>query len=246
MSCAHPTLSIIIPAWNEAQYLPATLDALAAAIDSLDPGIEPEIIVVDNTSSDDTRAIALARGTRVVTETERRIARVRNAGAEAARGDGLIFLDADTHITAAHLRAVREAFSDGIAGGGVPIGFDHLDGPLQNAGLWAWNALSRQFRLAAGCFVFARADLHGELGGFSESVYAGEEIAYSRALRRHARKQGREFRILDVEPVISSSRKVDWFRPWQHAVVLLTFFLFPWAGRFKRLTWFWYRRPPGH
>jgi len=234
-------LSVIVPAWNEADYLADTLSALQRGAEQA--GIPIETIVVDNASTDATRAIALAHGARVVDESERRIARVRNTGARAAKAPGLLFVDADTRVEAVHLRAARDALDRDWAGGGAMITFDRVDGTLQRLGLAGWNALSRRLHLAAGCFVFVRAGLYAELGGFSEKVYAGEEIDYSRRLRRLARQRGLRFDVLDTPPVVSSARKVDWFRPWQHALVLLTFVLFPWAGRFRRLTWFWYRRP---
>jgi glycosyltransferase involved in cell wall biosynthesis len=237
----QPALSVIVPAWNEADYLANTLTALAGAAEQAD--IPIETIVVDNASTDATRAIALDHGARVVDESERRIARARNAGARAAKAPRLVFVDADTRVEGVHLRAAYDALKRDWAGGGAMISFDRLNGPLQRVGLAGWNALARRLHLAAGCFVFVRAGLHVEAGGFSEKVYAGEEIDYSRRLRRLARQRGLRFAVLDSPPVVSSARKVDWFRPWQHALVLFTFVLFPWAGRFRRLTWFWYRRP---
>ena len=236
-----PGLSVIIPAWNEAEFLPGTLEALESALSQV--AIRAEIIVVDNASTDDTAAVAEAGGAKVVTEPERKIARVRNAGAEVASGRWLLFLDADTQVTSEHLMAVQVAWSGSLAGAGAPV---TLDAPLSRfyaVGMRAWNALSRRFRVAAGCFVLARADLHHAIGGFDERLYAGDEIWYSRALRREGRRQGLEFRILTVPPVVSSARKVHWHAAWQHVLVLLTFLLFPWAGRFRRLSWFWYRRP---
>ena len=236
-----PGLSVIIPAWNEAEFLPGTLEALESALSQV--AIRAEIIVVDNASTDDTAAVAEAGGAKVVTEAERKIARVRNAGAEVASGRWLLFLDADTQVTSEHLMAVQAAWSGSLAGAGAPV---TLDAPLSRfyaVGMRVWNGLSRRFRLAAGCFVLARADLHDAIGGFDERLYAGDEIWYSRALRRAGRRQGLEFRILTVPPVVSSARKVHWYAAWQHALVLLTFLLFPWAGRFRRLSWFWYRRP---
>jgi len=238
---APPSLSVIIPAWNEADQLPATLDALRHAITASD--LVVEIIVVDNGSDDDTAAIAHEAGARVVREPERRIARVRNRGAELARSSCLLFLDADTRITSEHLLAVRDALADRWIGGGVPVAMDRPLPRFPALGLSFWNALSRRFSLAAGCFFFVRADWHRSLGGFPEHVYAGEEIGHSRQLRQRARRQGLTFGILDTDPVVTSGRKLDWYATWQHALVVLVFVVFPWAGRFRRLSWFWYRRP---
>ncbi|HTP42260.1 MAG TPA: glycosyltransferase, partial [Nitrospiria bacterium] len=88
-------LSVIIPAYNEANYIGRLLDSLAVARRQHAPGREAEIIVVDNGSTDATAAIAQEKGATVVQESERKIAAVRNAGARAARGATLIFIDAD-------------------------------------------------------------------------------------------------------------------------------------------------------
>ncbi|ABI56874.1 glycosyltransferase [Alkalilimnicola ehrlichii MLHE-1] len=236
-----PTLSVIIPAWNEARELPATLRALEEAING--SGLSVEVIVVDNDSEDETAAIARQAGARVVHEPERRIARVRNRGAEFATAPWLLFLDADTRVTPVHLLAVRDALSGEWAGGGVPVAMDRPLPRFPALGLSLWNALSRRFSLAAGCFFFVRAELHRSVGGFPEHVYAGEEVGHSRRLQRIARQRGLRFGILDAEPVVTSGRKLDWYATWQHALVALVFVVFPWAGRFRRLSWFWYRRP---
>jgi glycosyltransferase involved in cell wall biosynthesis len=80
--------------------LPVTLEHLSRASDRL--GVcrdeEVEVIVVDNASTDRTAEIALASGARVVPVPEHNIGRVRNAGASAAAGDLLVFLDADTVV----------------------------------------------------------------------------------------------------------------------------------------------------
>lgn len=238
-----PQLTVIIPAWNESEYLPATLQTIQSA--QALAGIELEIIVVDNQSTDDTKAIAIAHHCRVVEEPEHKIARVRNTGAQSATSNHLLFVDADTQVNAEHLSAVCKALQTDHAGGGAPIRFDSELTHLQKTGLWAWNKLAQKLNLAAGCFVFVRADLHHQIGGFDERVYAGEEIHYSRKLSQAARQAHLAFNQLPVTPVISSARKLRWFPIWQHVLVFTTFVLFPWAGRFKRLSWFWYTRPRG-
>ncbi|QGM22571.1 glycosyltransferase [Spiribacter sp. 2438] len=237
----EPQLSVVIPAWNEAGFLPETLAALDNALS--EAGIHAEVIVVDNASTDDTAAVAAAMGVRVIREPERKIARVRNAGAEAAQAPWLLFLDADTRVSGEHLVAVRAARDQDLAGAGATVALDVPVSGFFALGTRAWNGLSRRFRVAAGCFILARADLHRAIGGFDERLYAGDEIWYSRALRRAGRREGLEFRLLNTPPVVSSARKLDWYAPWQHFLVVLTFLLFPWAGRFRRLSWFWYRRP---
>lgn len=93
-------ISVAIPARNEEKYLPATLAALirARAFLAGKGGRLLEILVVDNDSTDQTAQIASASGARVIHEPEHNIAAVRNAGAKAASGEVLVFLDADTLV----------------------------------------------------------------------------------------------------------------------------------------------------
>ncbi|MFI5454040.1 MAG: glycosyltransferase family 2 protein [Isosphaerales bacterium] len=107
------TISVIIPAFNEERYLPQTLEHLHRAEEHLEavPDRDVEIIVVDNASSDRTAEIALAAGTRVIPVPEHNIARVRNAGAGAASGGLLIFLDADTLVPEILLSRIVQVMS---------------------------------------------------------------------------------------------------------------------------------------
>ncbi len=84
-------MSVIIPAFDEERYLPATLDRLRRAADHLGavPGRDIEMIVVDNASTDRTAEIALDAGARVVPVPEHNIGRARNAGAAASTGFAL-------------------------------------------------------------------------------------------------------------------------------------------------------------
>ncbi|WP_018880728.1 MULTISPECIES: glycosyltransferase [unclassified Thioalkalivibrio] len=236
-----PTLSVIIPAWNEAEWLPRTLAAVQDALSAVDR--PSEIIVVDNASTDATPQIAQRAGCRVVFEPERRISRARNAGAEAATGDDLLFVDADTWPDRDLLQATLKALDSGrVCGGGARVDFDHLNHHIYRWGAGAWNALAARLKLAAGCYVFCTREAFTAVGGFSEAVYAGEEVFLSRALRRWGRAHGQRVEILDT-PVLTSGRKADWFHPGRHILVVLQVLLLPWSLRSRRLSWFWYTRP---
>ena len=236
-----PALSVVIPAWNEAAWLPRTLTAVQNALSGLDRA--SEIIVVDNASTDATPKIAQRAGCRVVFEPERRISRARNAGAEAASGGYLLFVDADTWPDRDLLQATLTALDSGqVCGGGARVDFDHLNHRIYRWGARTWNALSARLGLAAGCYVFCTREAFAAVGGFSEAVYAGEEVFLSRALRRWGRMHGQHIEILDT-PVLISGRKADWFNPGRHILVVLQVLLFPWSLRSRRLSWFWYTRP---
>jgi len=234
--------SIIIPAYNEAEWLPLTLASLRRAMVPLP--LAGEIIVVDNNSSDETAALAREAGATVVFEPRNQISRARNAGARMAQGRYLVFVDADTHIPPALLAQALENLQSGrCIGGGAKVSFDVPLNAAARAGLALWNGISARLQLAAGCFVYCSREAYAAAGGFSEAVYASEEIWFSRQLRRWGRGQGKAFCLITAPTAHSSGRKMAWFSTWQQAGLLLLMLLFPFFVRFKRLCGFWYTRP---
>src|SRR5215468_4275864 len=107
-------ISFIVPAYNEEHELSDTLAAITAAASG---ATEPyEIIVVDDASTDATAKIGSDAGAKVIPINRRQIAASRNAGARAARGEYLFFVDADTRITQAHVSGGIAALEAGYAG----------------------------------------------------------------------------------------------------------------------------------
>lgn len=193
-------LSVIVPAHNEERELPATLAALREALDEV--AAEHELLVVDDASTDRTAAIAEAAGARVVQVAVRHIAAARNAGARAARGDTLLFVDADTLVPAATLAAALNALHRGAVGGGAEVRWTPPVPWHGHLYLWAFNLVWRRLGHAAGCFVFCRREAFEAIGGFDERYYASEEIWLSKSLRERG-----PFVIVQ-EPVRTSARKV--------------------------------------
>jgi GT2 family glycosyltransferase len=105
-----PEVSVIVPARNEATRLPRLLEALSAA-----PG-PVEVLVVDDGSTDGTAAVARAAGATVLSVEPppgwSGKAHACWAGAEAARGDVLVFVDADVEVHPNAFRRIRAAFRD--------------------------------------------------------------------------------------------------------------------------------------
>ena len=234
--------SVIIPAYNEAAWLTNTLDALHQAMSSVD--ISGEVIVVDNNSTDRTSEIARERGAVVVFEPVNQISRARNAGARAARGRYLIFLDADTLVSGELLKKAMDCLSSGsCCGGGAEVSYEGDIPRIARIGTGLWNSLSHRFRMAAGCFVFCRKDGFGAVGGFSQAVYASEEIWFSWKLLKWGKPRGLSFRIIDHPPVITSSRKLRWYSLPQIFGMVLIFAFFPFAFCFRSLCRLWYDRP---
>lgn len=193
-------VSFIIPAYNEERLLGRTLAAIDQAGRAL--GEPVEVIVVDDASTDATADVARAHGARVVAVQCRQIAATRNAGAREASGELLIFVDADTTVTEAAVRAAMGAVRQGAVGGGCAFRFDGRV-PLHGRILAAVAVpLYRAVGLASGCFLFCTRQAFSAVGGFDETLFGAEEAAMSRALRRHGK-----FVVLR-ESVTTSGRKL--------------------------------------
>ncbi|MFU8848947.1 MAG: glycosyltransferase [Opitutales bacterium] len=238
-----PTYSVILPAFNEAGELPSTLSAVKTAMVAQNaPG---EIIVVDNNSTDDTAAVAQTHGAdHVVFEPVNQIARARNAGAAQSRGQHLIFVDADTRISAALLKeSLRRLESGRFVGGGAVI---HFEGPISAIGRFGislWERISRLTQTAAGSYLFCRAEAFRAVGGFDERLYAGEEVRLSRLLKKWGRQQNLRFEIIRSAPAQTSARKLKWYSGPQILGWVFFMMLFPLAVRSRKLCGFWYKRP---
>jgi glycosyltransferase involved in cell wall biosynthesis len=205
-------LSIVVPAFNEEKLLGGCLSSAFAAAAAC--GLSDfEVVVCDNNSTDATARIAREAGAKVVFEPVNKISRSRNAGAAVASGDWLLFVDADSRLSAACLRAMLDAASGGrVVGGGSVIDFDRK--PWWGSVMVAlWTAVSRTANWAAGSFVFCRADAFRAVGGFPADFASGEEIVLSRDLKRWGKARGLGFVILNGEPHISSGRKFYLYRP---------------------------------
>jgi len=107
-----PMISIVIPAHNEEAYLRHTLDAV-----NRQHYRNCEVIVVANGCTDDTPAIAREHCDNLLIVHEKGLSRARNLGAHAARGQVLIFLDADTVLEWDALDNVARQFTREYAAG---------------------------------------------------------------------------------------------------------------------------------
>jgi len=234
--------SVIIPAFNEQELLPKTLEALQKAMREI--AMPGEIIVADNNSGDKTPEIAIQYGASVVFEQINQISRARNTGARAAKGKYLIFLDADTLISPILLKTALDQLERGsCCGGGGRVAFEDGTPGFAKLGADIWNMLSARFGLAAGCFVYCLKEAYDATGGFDEKLYASEEIWFSKRLQAWGKPRGMKFRIISDPPLITSGRKSEWFSPLQMIGMFLIFCFFPFAMRFRSLCDLWYKRP---
>ncbi len=238
-------VSFVVPAWNEAGGIAATLASLRGAGEAAVPG-RYEIVVVDNASTDGTAAIAETSGARVVHEPHRQIARARNRGAREARGRFLVFVDADTLVSPEVVRQALEAMgTGGVVGGGSVLRFSGGNS-LARGAVGLWNRISRRMSWAAGSFLFCRREAWEGVGGFDEGLYAGEEIGFSRAVSRWGRARGLGFRILSAHPPVTSSRKMEGAKAtWRALLQLLVINACPLLVRSRWACFLWYQARRG-
>jgi len=202
-------ISVIVPAFNEEKLIAASLRAMRSAMESFSQrGWTAEMFVCDNNSTDATAALARAAGAQVVFEPVNQIARARNTGAAAATGDWLVFVDADSHPTPELFAEVASQIEAGrCLAGGCTVRYEK-GGFIANCATGGWNIFSRILRWAAGSFIFCERAAFRAVGGFSQELYASEEIDLSRKLKKLAREQSREVVILHRHPLVTSPRKL--------------------------------------
>src|SRR5947199_2602828 len=193
-------ISFIVPAYNEEHELAASLSAIrTAAEDATQPY---EIIVVDDASTDATPKIASDAGAKVIAIDRRQIAASRNAGARAAQGEHLFFIDADTRINRAHVSGGIAALEGGYAGGSARVAMDGFIPIWGRMLLRGFSSVYFGLNLGAGAFLFTTRRNFDVVGGFDEQYFAGEEVYFSLELKKLG-----DFKVLR-EPVVTSGRKL--------------------------------------
>lgn len=203
-------ISIVIPAYNEEAYLPATLEAIRKAEAHL--GEPVEVIVADNCSTDRTAEVAQSYGAKVVTVTIKSIAAVRNGGVAQATGDIVAFCDADNLVSENLFTEIKAAMDSGrYVGGG--IGRVHMQRLSLGTFLFNWLPL-RMTPLMTGVSMvlfFTTRQTFDRIGGFDVSTLMAEDYEFGCRLKREGRAQGKRYKHLYRASVTVSTRKYDEF-----------------------------------
>ena len=242
-SLPRPKISVLLPAFNEEALIGDVIDTVHNSFRTV--GLDSyEIIVCDNNSTDATAGRATDKGAKVVYEPHNQISRARNKAAASSTGEWLIFIDADTLISPELLGATINCFGSGkICGGGSLVRFNTTKlGVVANGMLEFWNRISRLCNLAAGSYIFCYRAAWAKTGGFDETIYAGEELRFSRKIRRWGKKKGMRFTVLTDAPVLTSARKVEWYGGWQLIWTLVKLAV-PGALKKRERCAVWYERP---
>jgi glycosyltransferase involved in cell wall biosynthesis len=221
-------LSIIIPAFNEERLIARCLQSISTSLVANHTSkFTSEIIVVDNNSTDNTAALARQAGAQVVFEPINQIGRARNTGAAEAIGDWLLFLDADSLITPELLGDILRVIQDGKSVGcGCTLRMQGIPW-WANSILQLWMGASILFRWASGAMLVCRSDAFRDVGGFTQELYAAEEIRLSKQLKQWGRQSGLRFTILTQHPLETSARKVALYSAGEIAGQILRVVLHP-------------------
>jgi glycosyltransferase involved in cell wall biosynthesis len=180
-------LSIIIPAYNEAKLISRGL----ASIQQQLVGLDFEVIVVDNGSTDATAQVAGGfPNVRVLSIQKSTISRARNVGAQAASGRLYAFLDADVLVTARWVATIKQKLALIPAGGDYFGGFP-FDIP-EHASLIerAWFPASCGARLSyvGSANLIVSASVFDRISGFDESLRTAEDVDFGHRARRSGQR----------------------------------------------------------
>lgn len=243
MTSNTPRYSLIIPAYNEAVYLPRLLDTVECARLRYHAGAASiEVIVADNGSTDGTAQIGRARGCEVVAIEKRMIAAVRNGGARAARGELLAFVDADTQIHPDTFNEIDRA----LAGGRVVGGATGIQLERSSVGLTCTYGmlmlLGTLIRLSCGAppalhvdagVVFCRRCDFEEISGYDEERFFAEDVELLLDLVRLGRKRGQRLARGTKARAVCSTRKFDTYGDWHYFTLP---FRLPWSALYRHAS----------
>ncbi len=238
-------VSVVIPAFNEEDYLPGTLASLDRATTFLrkKESVSVEIIVVDNNSADSTADVARHFGATVVAETRHNIAKVRNTGATFANGDILVFIDADTIVPRELLWRIVEVMAEPTCLGGA------LDTNYRPAKLAVkiylrlWRIIGKLAAVAQGPTQFCRKDVFVALKGYDETLFMGEDVDFYWRMKRLAKRRNGTISYIDDIQVVPSTRRFDQWGLWR--TLIWTNPLFIVMFRRRKTAWHgWYKEVP--
>ncbi len=178
-----PLVSVIVPALNEEKYIANTLKSIKA---QTYPRIE--IIVVDNYSQDRTKEIAKKYADKVIIEKKRGVSRARNAGAKVAKGEILLFVDADTELEKRFVEKIVRVLKDKKTV--CATGFVKAKGKLLYRIIYFVSSLAvmflsflrspRFYGIVFACKKYA----FEKVGGFNEAMKTCEDLELTKKLSK--------------------------------------------------------------
>ncbi|WP_461436037.1 MJ1255/VC2487 family glycosyltransferase [Methanosphaera sp.] len=195
-------ISIIIPTYNEEEFLPNLLTSIQRqGFDDM------EVIIADAHSADKTVEIAESFGCKVVPGGLP--ATGRNNGAAVAEGELLLFLDADSVLTNNYISSAIEEFELHNLGIAITQIVPLEKGFINQISHELANYLTKQISHikphGAGCYgILTYKSLHEKVGGFDETIDFGEDTDYIERIGKISR-----FKVLDNPRLLISTRRLE-------------------------------------
>lgn len=182
-----PRVSVVVPMYNAAEYLPVCLGALRQSLDDA-----VECLIVDDGSKDDSAATAMSLGFRVLSTGGRSSSgAARNLGVREANGEILLFVDADVRVHPDTVQRVLRAFAEEPALGAISGSYD--DAPSHPSRLSQWRNLLHCYThqtanpkattFWTGCGAIRR-DVFADAGGFDERFRFLQDVELGVRLHR--------------------------------------------------------------
>jgi len=220
---SEPRYSLIIPAYNEEDYLTALLDSVDRARTCYRGGADAiEVLVVDNASTDATARLAQRRGCRVVREERRVIAAVRNTGARQALGEVFVFVDADNTIHRDTFNAIDRSLSTGK----VIAGASGVRMQRMSLGIAVTYTLLVPLVWLTGMdtgVVFCWREDFEAIGGYNEGRLYAEDVQLLLDLMLLGRKRGQRLARITSAKATFSTRKFDHHGDWHYLWLMFCF-----------------------
>lgn len=205
-----PEISVIVPSLNEEEYIGKTLESIANQRTSL----TYEVIVSDGGSKDKTVGMAEKHARTVICPVQNKVAQM-NFAADKAKGNILVFIDADTVLPEDYLERMYKMFKKDdellacgtwfkFLGKGLRIRFADL---CMNFYFGFFKNLLGSPELS-GCNICVRRDAFLEVGGFKDTP--SEDTELSIALRKLVRgKKAGKIRYARNPKVLVSARRIE-------------------------------------
>jgi glycosyltransferase involved in cell wall biosynthesis len=185
-----PAVSVIIPARNEQALLGRALESVLQQ----ETNRRFDIVVIDNGSTDGTakQARDLIAKTdmpmMLVSEARPGIAVAKNAGARAASGHTLLFMDADSYMSPNLVDEVCQAAGRGCAVGSIRVLAEPGSASIDRA-VFSLTEFGKRYLGVRAQMLFTDRRLFESLGGFDEGVRLGEDVEYLRRVARQLRSE---------------------------------------------------------
>lgn len=200
------SLSIIIPVFNEADQIEATILPLLENLDL-------EIIVVDGGSTDQTVEIAQSLGLKVIVSPEKGRAHQMNCGARVASGEILLFLHADTRLSQGYQKVIQQTLSlPGVIAGAFELAIDGDENSLR----WIEKMVNLRSRLLSLPYgdqgIFLSSSVFVEMGGF-----APIPIMEDFELIQRLKKRGKIW--IAPQSILTSGRRWQKLGVWQTTLI---------------------------